>query len=120
MLKWSTASEHNSSYFDIERSIDGIEWGIVGTKQAAVNSNTQINYSYLDAINQFKIHYYKLVQYDIDGKFEVYGPIMLDNRIKEKKIVKYINLMGQEVNPNYTIGTIFEVYEDGTINRIIR
>jgi len=44
----------------------------------------------------------------------------LDNRIKEKKIVKYINLMGQEVTPNNTIGIIFEVYEDGTIRKIIR
>jgi hypothetical protein len=28
--------------------------------------------------------------------------------------------MGQEVNPNYTIGIIFEVYEDGTMRKIIR
>ena len=120
MLKWSTASEHNSSYFDIERSIDGIEWGIVGTKQAAVNSNTQINYSYLDAINQFKIHYYKLVQYDIDGQFKVYGPIAIDNSNGFKKVVKYINLMGQEVNPDNTKGLIIEIYDDGSIRKMIR
>jgi hypothetical protein len=119
-LKWATASEQNSSHFDIERSEDGEDWRVVGTKLAAGNSQSLINYTYLDYYNQDNIVYYRLVQYDIDGKFEVYGPIMLDNRIKEKKIVKYINLMGQEVNPNYTIGIIFEVYEDGSINRIIR
>jgi hypothetical protein len=119
-LKWATASEHNSDYFSIERSTDGEDWRQITTKPSVGNSNEKTNYFYLDNINQFVLHYYRLVQFDIDGKFEVYGPIMLDNRIKEKKIVKYINLMGQEVNPNYTIGIIFEVYEDGSINRIIR
>ena len=118
-LKWATASEHNSSYFDLERSIDGLDWRIVGTKTAAVNSNQKINYSYLDAIDQCTIHYYKLIQYDIDGQSKTYGPIILDNRIKEKKIIKHVNSLGQEVGPEYK-GILFEIYEDGTSKKIIR
>jgi hypothetical protein len=90
----------------------------VGTKASAVNSTTQINYSHLDAINQFTTHYYRLVQYDIDGKFEIYGPIALDNS-NGKQVVKYINLAGQEVTPEYK-GVVFEIYEDGTSKKIIR
>ena len=60
-----------------------------------------------------------MVQYDIDGKFELYGPIALNNEIKEKKIIKYVNLMGQEISPE-TSGVVFEVYEDGTSKKIIR
>jgi hypothetical protein len=119
MLKWATASEHNSSHFSIERSIDGIEWKVIGTKTAAGNSNTQLNYSYLDAINQFTIHYYRLIQYDIDGQSKTYGPIILDNSNGIKKVVKYVNLAGQEVGPEYK-GVIFEIYEDGTSKKIIR
>jgi hypothetical protein len=119
-LKWATASEHNSDYFSIERSTDGEDWRHITIKPATGNSTEKINYFYLDNVDQFIIHYYKLVQYDIDGKFEVYGPIMLDNRIKEKKIVNYINTMGQEVNPIHATGLIFEVYEDGSIKRVIR
>jgi hypothetical protein len=118
-LKWATASEHNSDYFSIEMSTDGEDWRQVTTKPASGNSNEKTNYFYLDNINQFVLHYYRLVQYDIDGNFEVYGPIMLDNRVKEKKVVKYINLLGQEVNLD-TKGFIFEVYEDGTMRKIIR
>lgn len=118
MLKWATASEHNSSYFDIERSTDGIEWRVVGTKTAAVNSTTQINYSYLDAINQFTIHYYRLVQYDIDGKFKIYGPIAIDNS-NGKQVVKYINLLGQEVGPDCK-GIVFEIYNDGSSKKTVR
>ena len=118
MLKWATASEYNSSYFNIERSTDGIEWRVIGTKPSAVNSTTQIKYSYLDAINQFTTHYYRLVQYDIDGKFEIYGPIALDNS-NGKQVVKYINLAGQEVGPEYK-GVVFEIYNDGTSKKTIR
>ena len=118
-LKWATASEHNSSHFDLERSTDGIDWRVVGTKTAAVNSNIQLNYSYLDAINQFTIHYYRLVQYDIDGKFKIYGPIAIDNSNGFKRVVKYINLLGQEIGPEYK-GIVFEIYEDGSSKKTIR
>jgi hypothetical protein len=49
----------------------------------------------------------------------MYGPIGLDNTKSFKKVVKYINLIGQEVNSD-TKGFIFEVYEDGTMKKIIR
>ncbi len=118
-LKWATASEYNSSYFGIERSVDGETWEEITQEQSAGNSTEKINYFYLDNIDQFTIHYYKLIQYDIDGKFVVYGPIMLDNRIKIKKVIKYVNMMGQEV-PLSATGVIFEIYEDGTSKKIIK
>jgi hypothetical protein len=116
---WSTASEHNSDYFQIERSIDGIEWKTIGTKSASGNSNTKIDYSHIDSFDDLVIHYYRLKQVDYDGQYKMYGPISLDNTKSVKKIVKYINLIGQEVNSD-TKGFIFEVYEDGTMRKIIR
>jgi hypothetical protein len=118
-LKWATASEQNSSYFSIEKSTDGETWRTVGQEQAACNSTEKIIYSHLDNIDQFALHYYRLVQYDIDGQSKIYGPIALNNEIKEKKIIKYINLLGQEVGDEAK-GLIFEVYEDGTLKRVIR
>jgi hypothetical protein len=118
-LKWATASEQNSSHFIIEKSKDGENWREIATKSAVGNSTEKLNYYYLDNINEFILHYYRLVQYDIDGKFEIYGPIALDNTIKVKKVVKYVNLMGQEVGPDDK-GVIFEIYEDGTSKKILR
>jgi hypothetical protein len=117
-LKWSTASEQNSSHFIIEKSTDGENWREIANKTAAGNSNEKLNYSHSDNIDQHAIHYYRLVQYDIDGQFKTYGPIALDNRAKEKKIIKYVNLMGQEVEKN-TKGIVIEVYEDGTTSKMI-
>jgi hypothetical protein len=61
-----------------------------------------------------------LQQFDIDGQFKTYGPISITKASKEKKIVKYINLMGQEVNPDNTTGLILEIYDDGTMKKMIR
>ena len=118
-LIWSTASEHNSDYFQIERSIDGVEWKTIGTKTASGNSNTKIDYSFIDSFDDFVINYYRLVQVDYDGQYKIYGPISVDNTKSTKKVVGYINLFGQEVNSD-TKGFIFEVYEDGTMKKIIR
>jgi hypothetical protein len=119
ILKWATESEKDASHFVVERSTDGENWTYVGIKSAAGNSNEIQNYSYIDAFKDFEIHYYRLIQYDIDGAFDVYGPIMLDNTRKLKKIIKWVNSMGQEVSPEAT-GTLFEIYEDGTSKKIIR
>lgn len=118
-LKWATASEQNSFYFDIEKSIDGETWRSIGQQQSAGNSTEKITYSHLDNIDQFVLHYYRLVQYDIDGQSKVYGPIILNNEIKEKKIIKYVNSLGQEVIDEVK-GIVFEVYEDGSTKKVIR
>ncbi len=118
-LKWATASEQNSSHFTIERSTDGENWEEIATKSAAGNSTEKINYYYLDNIFKFVLYYYRLIQYDIDGQFEIYGPIILNNEIKEKKIIKYVNMLGQEVGFDYK-GIVFEIYEDGTSKKILR
>lgn len=118
-LKWSTASEYNSDYFSLERSIDGTQWDYVGTTKSMGNSNQVINYLYVDNFRFNGFVYYKLYQFDFDGNFKTYGPILINNTYTNKKVIKYINILGQEVSSE-TNGFIFEVYEDGTTKRVIK
>ena len=74
-LEWVTASEHNSSHFEIEESRDGTNWNILGTKEAAGNSNETILYNYFDNVTNSGNNYYRLEQFDFDGHSKVYGPI---------------------------------------------
>jgi uncharacterized repeat protein (TIGR02543 family) len=66
VLNWSTASEHNSDYFKIEKSIDGVNWSILATVAAAGNSTERIDYTLVDN-EKSSGAYYKLWQYDVDG-----------------------------------------------------
>ncbi len=117
ILKWSTATEHNASHFIVEHSIDGDTWTEISKQPCAGNSTEKIDYSYVDYINTFTFNYYRLLQYDIDGVYKTYGPIALDNRRKQRIPIRYVNMMGQEVNSN-TPGIIFQIYDDGTSEKI--
>ena len=121
MIKWQTASEHNSLHYLLERSTTGEfdESNTIQIIQAAGNSTEIIDYIHLDKGYSQTINYYRLVQVDIDGQFKIYGPISINNTESVKKIVKIVNALGQEVDET-TTGVLFEVYEDGTSKKIIR
>ncbi len=118
VIKWTTASEQNSDYFSLESSTDGETWREITKKQAAGNSTEDIKYSWID-YTQKELTYYRLVQFDVDGKFEIYGPISV-GKTASKKVVKYINILGQEINPLTTTGLVIEVFEDGSTKKVIR
>lgn len=70
VLKWTTTSESNSRDFQIERSVDGINFETLTTIPAAGNSNTNRNYTSTDRNLPAGIIYYRLKQTDLDNKYE--------------------------------------------------
>jgi O-glycosyl hydrolase len=79
LLKWQTASEFNSSYFDVQRSTDGQTFSNIGRVNAAGNSNNLLNYSYTDnTISSLagdpKTIYYRIGEVDKDGN-EIFSPV---------------------------------------------
>lgn len=119
VVKWATASEHNSSHFDLQSSHDGENWRHIAARDAAGNSMDEIKYSWID-YNSYELTYYKLIQFDIDGVYKEYGPVIVQKSSTNKTVVKYINLMGQEIDPLTTTGIVIEVYDDGSIRKLIR
>ena len=115
VLKWKTASEHNSDYFLLKRSTTGEfdENSVISINDAAGNSNEESSYTVIDNSFRNNINYYQLIQVDINGQYKEYGPISIDNTVSKKEIIKTINLLGQEIDQNYR-GVIFDVYSDGT------
>jgi hypothetical protein len=90
-LKWSTASEQNSEYFNIERSRDLVQWEYVSTVNAAGNSNYNIDYSTLDTDPFGGISYYRLLQVDNNGTQTIYGPISVSCADNENGMVVFPN-----------------------------
>ena len=78
LLNWQTTNEINSKHFLIQRSVDGINFTNVDTVKAAGFSTTIKNYSYKDDINNIVSSpiYYRLQQYDANGKF-IYSNIII-------------------------------------------
>ena len=68
LLEWATSSERDNNYFGIERSSDGIHFTQIGTVNGNRNSQNKQDYSYADLNVPKEILYYRLAQYDLDGK----------------------------------------------------
>ena len=86
---------------------------------AAINSTQELHYDYTDINTESVFTYYRLMQYDIDGVYKQYGPIVIDNRTKSNVVIKRINLAGQEVGEDAT-GVIIEIYENGEVIKTIK
>jgi len=79
LLEWTTVSEVNANYFEIEKSKDGKVWEALGIIAANGNSNAEINYRFTDFDIDHSVAYYRLKQYDFDGSFE-YSEVRAVNR----------------------------------------
>jgi hypothetical protein len=119
IIKWVTISEYNSSHFILSHFIEGEDKTDLYVIPANGFTNETINYYTKHYYTNDETNYYTLFQYDLDGKYEVYGPISIDNRKIEKRIVKKINLLGQTVDDYYR-GIVIEVYDDGTTKKVYK
>jgi hypothetical protein len=68
-LYWSTASEVDNDYFEIQHSYNNIIWNSIGKVKGNGNSSSINNYSFIDNNPYNGINYYRLKQVDYDGKF---------------------------------------------------
>jgi len=74
-LEWTTASEIDNDYFEVERSIDGVSFEVIGRVDGSDNSTLIKEYQFFDKNPpESKSVYYRLRQVDYDGAYE-FSPI---------------------------------------------
>jgi hypothetical protein len=98
VLDWATAEEIDNKEFEIQRSLDGVNWEIIGVKPGAGNTGRVTLYNYVDYSPYAGTSYYRLKQVDLDGKF-VYTKIV----VVEKSATHHINLMPNPFDDAITI-----------------
>lgn len=115
LIEWITASELNNDFFILQKSLDANNFISIGMIDGGGNSNTTLNYDYIDSTPN-QITYYKLTQVDFNGLREDSEMIVVlrNNGDEHLKVSKIYNLLGQEVNENYT-GVKIYVFEDGSV-----
>lgn len=102
-INWQTASEINNDYFTIERSLDAVNWSAIAQIEAYGNSNSVINYSYLDKFPLKNTSYYRLKQTDFDGAYSYSKLEVVENTSKS-------NIA--EIYPNPAYNTIIITNKD--------
>ena len=114
-ISWSTLSEINNSHFELERSVDAINWILVKNITGSGNSNQQNNYTFKDHNYKQGINYYRLKQIDFDGKVSTFKIIAINNALSNSKtLISITNLLGKAVTEEEP-GIKFYRYSDGSV-----
>ncbi|MCH2234585.1 MAG: hypothetical protein MK078_10055 [Crocinitomicaceae bacterium] len=113
VLTWVTKSEINNAFYTVEHSADGINWEVAGTYEGAGNSSVELQYTYRHENYVQGVNYYRLFQTDFDGVKADLGSITIVNEPGTKKLVKIVNIYGQEVPETYE-GVRIYMYSDGS------
>lgn len=67
-LEWTTATEQNNDHFIIEKSTNSIDFYEIGEVNGAGTSFQNNDYRFVDNEAENRVNYYRLAQYDFDGK----------------------------------------------------
>jgi hypothetical protein len=74
-IDFTVLSQINNDYFLVERSEDAVNWEVIGNIDGAGNTNTQMDYNFVDANPLATQGYYRLTQVDFDAKSETFWPV---------------------------------------------
>lgn len=107
-LNWVTLSELNSSHFIVSKSTDGFNWtDIISAEGAGTTQEKQFYSGYDEAAPG--VTYYRLTQFDFDGRKNVFGPVSVTN-----KSIKELTAYPNPINGNGKL-TLDGVSETGTL-----
>ncbi len=92
-VHWSTASETNNDFFEVQRSKDGDVFESLAKVKGAGNSNTVIDYNWMDENPFQNLSYYRIKQVDFNGAFTYSDvkAIEISAMIKEEDMIVYPN-----------------------------
>lgn len=102
-LDWGTVSEINASHFEVERSANGVEFNtVIGRVNAKGNSTTETNYTLDDTRPLSGVSYYRVKQYDVDGKYTYSNVATINFDKAPALLVVYPNPVKNSLNIEYT------------------
>ncbi len=100
LISWSTQSEQNSAYFNVERSYDGIVFTTIGQVPAAGVSNNIRNYQFTDVNAAKSMIFYRLKMADADAGYKL-SPVRVV--AKSDGVIKQFLLYPNPATSNITL-----------------
>jgi hypothetical protein len=89
-IDWSTSLEENNQMFEIQRGTDLVSFKSIAKVAGRGNSKTLNKYSYNDAMPNHGLNYYRLLQFDVDGKKTVVATKAISYQLNNSKEVKVL------------------------------
>ncbi len=108
-LNWTTGQELNNDRFEIERSVDGINYQAIGTVPSKFHTtNSSTDYLYFDQNPVNGTDFYRLKEIDINGRFNYSGVVAVkfDNPV--------ISIVSINPNPATTVLNISFIANEAT------
>jgi Secretion system C-terminal sorting domain len=98
-LNWESESEINFSYYQVERSINGVDFSDIALKPAQESGLAKEQYSLTDNLSYLSsdVFYYRLKMVDVDGRFSYSNVIIIRKEQKKDE--------GISVSPNPLVKT---------------
>lgn len=107
-IAWTTGTELSNDYYTVERSTDGIIYSTFVTIKASANPG---NYEVYDDNPNNGVNYYRLVQYDKDGRKTYYGIRRVNFNNKDL----YVQIYPNPASASFTMRTEPDAFKKGTI-----
>lgn len=112
-VKWTTASEQNSTSFSIERSYNGYDFLSIGSVIAAGNSDNINNYVFYDNTPILGNSYYRIKQIDVDGTYTFTNVMVQNYQDRQSNGSMLISINNNTMQLNFS-----EYVEDGQLEII--
>lgn len=109
-LTWSTFSEQRNSHFEIERSLDGVNFELLTTVLGKGTTSESSLYTIFDNNPSSGTNYYRLSQIDLDGKKTILGTAYASFKIDDvlsfsvypNPVSSKINMLLKNYQGNFT------------------
>jgi hypothetical protein len=95
-VRWTTDAEDGSSFFELEKSYDGIKFHKIATINAARNSTTEQQYSYTDK-EEVEMNYYRVTLHHSDGRSITSNIAFVKKQITVQKMIVMTNPFRDEI-----------------------
>ena len=86
-LSWETAQEINNAFFSIEHSMDGSYFSSLGKVIGAGTTSLAQKYNFMHSAPSAGQHYYRLAQFDLDGKINYSHIVAINQKSVSKNIL---------------------------------
>lgn len=83
ILDWTSIFENNCVLYELEWSVDSINWSNIDSHIGSGTTQSEMSYSTIHLGYKIGYNYYRLLQYDFNGYVEIIDTISIDNNIRK-------------------------------------